>query len=76
MKSKQAPGFNCTPSRKFFEVTQTVDWGYEAKAMGYSTFTQGVDCANLKETVLDAGSYHFADGQNPESSGLTSSKAI
>jgi len=54
MKSKQAPGFNCTPSRKFFEVTQTVDWGYEAKAMGYSTFTQGVDWANLKETVLDA----------------------
>ncbi len=54
MKSKQAPVFSCTPSRKFFEVTQTVEGRYEAKSMGYNTFTQGVDWAKLKETVPDA----------------------
>lgn len=65
MKSTRAHCTNCTPSRIFFEVTQTAKGGYEAKAMGYSRFTQGEDWANLREVMLDAARYDFANGQIP-----------
>ena len=45
-----------------FEVTGTVEGGYNAKVLGYSIFTQGQDWAELKSMVKDAVLCHFDDG--------------
>ena len=50
-----------TPSEIIFEVTEAVEGGYNARASGYSIFTQGDDWADLKEMVKDATRCHFGD---------------
>lgn len=42
------------PAEIIFEVTEAVEGGYDARALGYSIFTQGEDWADLKEVVKDA----------------------
>ena len=42
-----------------FEVTEAVKSGYDARALGYSIFTQGEDWTDLKEMVQDAVLCHF-----------------
>ncbi len=49
------------PSEIIFEVTEAVEGGYDAKALGYSIFTQGENWADLKEMVKDAVRCHFDD---------------
>ena len=44
-----------------FEVTEAIEGGYDARALGYSIFTQGEDWADLKEMVKDALLCHFDD---------------
>ncbi len=44
-----------------FEVTEAVEGGYNARALGYSIFTQGEDWADLKEMVRDAVLCHFGE---------------
>ena len=39
------------PSEIIFEVTEAVEGGYDARALGYSIFTQGEDWADLKAMV-------------------------
>ena len=48
-----------------FEVTEAVEGGYDAHALGYSIFTQGEDWADLKAMVKDAVACHFADADSP-----------
>jgi hypothetical protein len=48
-----------------FEITETFDGGYDARAVGHSIFTQGSDWADLKEMVRDAVLCHFDDDELP-----------
>ena len=53
-----------------FEVTETPDGGYDARALGHGIFTQGENWDDLKEMVRDAVRCHFGDGDarmNPSS---------
>ena len=48
-----------------FEVTEAIEGGYDAHALGYPIFTQGEDWADLKEMVKDAVACHFTDADGP-----------
>lgn len=48
-----------------FEVTEAVEGGYDARALGYSIFTQGHDWDDLKAMVQDAVLCHFDDDEMP-----------
>ena len=48
-----------------FEVTEAVEGGYDACALGYDIFTQGDDWEELKEMVKDAVLCHFDDEDMP-----------
>lgn len=52
-------------SEIIFEVTEAIEGGYDARALGYSIFTQGDDWENLKAMVRDAVACHFDDGAEP-----------
>ena len=53
------------PSEIVFEVTEAVEGGYDARALGYSIFTQGHDWDDLKAMVQDAVLCHFDDDDAP-----------
>jgi hypothetical protein len=42
-----------------FSVTESLDGGYEAKAVGYSIYTQCDEYKELSETLRDAVKCHF-----------------
>ena len=48
-----------------FTVTESLDGGYEAQAIGHSIFTQSDSYAELSETLRDAVKCHFDEGQAP-----------
>lgn len=48
-----------------FEVTQSIEGGYAARALGHSIFTQGDDWNDLKAMVRDAVLCHFEEGSAP-----------
>ena len=48
-----------------FAITESLDGGYEAQAIGHSIFTQSDSYAELSETLRDAVKCHFDDGQVP-----------
>ena len=52
-------------SEIIFEVTEAVEGGYDARALGYSIFTQGEDWADLKAMVKDAVRCHFDEENMP-----------
>ena len=49
-----------------FQVRESSEGGYEARAVGYSIFTQGDDWEDLKLMLRDAVLCHFDDGEAPE----------
>ena len=50
------------PTEIIFEVTEAAEGGFDARALGFSIFTQGEDRADLKAMVRDAVLCHFDDG--------------
>ncbi len=50
-----------TQTEIIFEVTEAIEGGFDARALGYSIFTQGEDWADLKAMVKDAVHCHFGD---------------
>lgn len=48
-----------------FEVTESDDGGYEARALGHSIFTQGENWNDLKEMARDAVLCHFEEDTAP-----------
>ncbi|MYE54000.1 MAG: 2-oxoisovalerate dehydrogenase [Chloroflexi bacterium] len=54
------------PSEIIFEVTEAVEGGYDARALGYSIFTQGDDWYDLKAMVKDAVACHFGEKEVPK----------
>ncbi len=53
------------PAEIIFEVTEAVEGGYDARALGYSIFTQGDDWDDLKDMVKDAVLCHFDEDTTP-----------
>ena len=49
-----------------FEVRESPEGGYEARALGHSIFTQGDDWADLKAMARDAVICHFDDQEVPK----------
>jgi hypothetical protein len=52
-------------SEIIFSVVESPEGGYEARALGFSIFTQGENMADLKAMVQDAVRCHFEDGDRP-----------
>ncbi len=50
-----------------FEVAESAEGGYEARALGHSIFTQGDDWNDLKEMARDAVLCHFDEGAHGDS---------
>ena len=48
-----------------FDVRQSPEGGYEARALGHSIFTEADDWEQLKEMVRDAVLCHFEDDEMP-----------
>ena len=53
------------PNEIIFDVTEAVEGGYDARALGHSIFTQGEDRKDLKAVVRDAVRCHFDDENMP-----------
>jgi hypothetical protein len=49
-----------------FEVEESPEGGYEARALGHSIFTAGDTAEELRETVRDAVRCHFDEGDRPK----------
>ena len=48
-----------------FQARQSAEGGYEARALGYSIFTEADDWQHLEEMLRDAVLCHFEDGEAP-----------
>ncbi|MEK6647546.1 MAG: 2-oxoisovalerate dehydrogenase [Candidatus Firestonebacteria bacterium] len=48
-----------------FLIEESLDGGYEAKAMGYSVFTEAETLEELKEAIKDAVKCHFEEKDVP-----------
>lgn len=53
------------PTEIIFEITEACEGGYDARALGYSIFTQGEDWNDLKEMVRDAVLCYFDEDDMP-----------
>ncbi|MCK9212202.1 MAG: 2-oxoisovalerate dehydrogenase [Ignavibacteriaceae bacterium] len=49
-----------------FIIEESVDGGFEAKALGESIFTEAETIEELKKNIKDAVSCHFEEGQSPK----------
>lgn len=48
-----------------FAVEESPEGGYEARALGYSIFTEAETLDDLKKMVRDAVNCHFEPGKKP-----------
>jgi len=48
-----------------FLVEESAEGGYEAKALGYSIYTEGESLGELKEAIKDAVKCHFGEEEMP-----------
>ncbi|PYT62461.1 MAG: 2-oxoisovalerate dehydrogenase [Acidobacteria bacterium] len=48
-----------------FSVQESPEGGYEARALGYSIFTEADSLEELKHNVREAVRCHFEEGQAP-----------
>ena len=53
------------PTEIIFEVTEAVEGGYDATALGHDIFTQGDDWSDLKTMVRDAVDCYFEEDSAP-----------
>lgn len=49
-----------------FLVEESMDGGYEARALGHPIFTEGESLEKIKESVKDAVRCHFDDDDLPK----------
>ena len=52
-------------SEIIFSVQESPEGGYQARALGFSIFTEADTFEELKTIMRDAVSCHFEDGQKP-----------
>ena len=48
-----------------FIIEESLDGGYEAKAVGYSIFTEGESVEELKNNIVEAVNCHFDANEKP-----------
>jgi hypothetical protein len=48
-----------------FLIEESVEGGFEAKALGYSIFTEGESLEEVKEAVIDAVHCYFDEDELP-----------
>ena len=53
------------PAEIIFEVTEALEGGYDARALGHSIYTQGANWNDLKEMARDAVLCHFDEDGVP-----------
>ena len=53
-------------SEIIFVVEESSEGGYEAKALGYSIFTEAENLTELKKQIRDAVVCHFEESQMPK----------
>lgn len=53
-------------SEIIFLIEESVEGGYEAKALGYSIYTEAENLDELRNTIKDAVKCHFEDDQLPQ----------
>jgi hypothetical protein len=53
-------------SEIIFSVQESLDGGYEARALGHSIFTQADSIERLKMMLRDALACHFSEGTKPQ----------
>lgn len=53
------------PSEIIFSVQEYPEGGFEARALGYSTFTQADSFDELKTMLRDAVACHFSEDSKP-----------
>jgi hypothetical protein len=58
-------GLAMTDSEIIFEVVESPEGGYEARALGHSIFTQADTLDELRAMVQDAVRCHFDDDSRP-----------
>jgi hypothetical protein len=49
-----------------FYVEESIEGGYEARALGYSIFTEGDSVDELKKNIKDAVHCHFEENEAPQ----------
>jgi len=49
-----------------FVIEESLDGGYEAKALGYSIFTQAESYEEIKDCIRDAIKCHFDEDSLPQ----------
>ena len=49
-----------------FLIEESFDGGYEAKALGYSIFTEGNNISELKKNIKEAVKCHFESKKIPK----------
>ncbi|HET56133.1 MAG TPA: 2-oxoisovalerate dehydrogenase [Ignavibacteria bacterium] len=49
-----------------FMIQDSLDGGFEAKAVGYSIFTEAESMEELKERIIEAVDCHFEEGKKPK----------
>ncbi|MCI0447517.1 2-oxoisovalerate dehydrogenase [bacterium] len=54
-----------TDSEIIFLVEESPEGGYDARALGYSIFTQGESLSDLREALKDAVRCHFNKNERP-----------
>ena len=59
-------GVKMTETEIIFSVNESPEGGYEARALGYSIYTQADTMEELKEVLRDAVRCHFDDGAAPK----------
>ncbi len=52
-------------SEIIFEVSESLDGGYEARALSAAIFTQGDSMDELKKNLKEAVQCHFDEGEAP-----------
>ncbi|HRJ40417.1 MAG: hypothetical protein KJZ86_12080 [Caldilineaceae bacterium] len=53
-----------------FLVQDSIEGGYEAKALGFSIFTEADTIDELRGMVRDAVACHFDDGERPSAKSI------
>lgn len=59
-------------SEIIFSVQESPEGGYEARALGYSIFTQADSLDELKTMLRDAVACHFTAAEGPKVIGINS----
>ena len=49
-----------------FIVQESLDGGYEARALSYSIFTEAENLEELKKNIKEAVACHFEEGEMPK----------